>query len=116
MRELAPQQVQDVRAVVREVAALYFAGNTDRALAMLRGRLQTREVARPRHLAMYALRRWCGFSWHELGYAFCRDHSTAVDAVQGIERELRAGTNGAKAEVEALARVLGREVQCPGSR
>jgi len=104
---LAPQQAQDVSAVVSKVASLYFASNSGRALAMLRGHLQTREAARPRHLAWYVLRRWYGFSWHELGYAFCRDHKTAVNAVQGIERELRAGTNGARAEVDALATQLG---------
>src|SRR3990167_4369995 len=91
MEPLSIQQKKDVRAVIAAVAQLYSLGPYDRAYALLRGKVERQHaITRPRHLAMYALRRWYGFKWWEVGYAFNRQHSTAADGVGQLEAELRS--------------------------
>src|SRR5689334_13210350 len=39
-----------------------------------------RKYARPRQIAMFLARELTGQSWGELGYDFCRDHTTVLHA------------------------------------
>lgn len=48
------------------------------------GKERTGGVVRARHLAMAVARSTLGRSYHELGRAFGRDHTTVVQAVHGV--------------------------------
>ena len=60
-----------------------------------------------RHVAMYLIRALLGLSYPAIGREFRRDHSTAVNAVHGIEKQLAIDTTLA-ADIAALIDAIGK--------
>ena len=67
-------------------------------------RCRTKEVAFPRHVAMYLARKLTGASFPQIGRAFNRDHATVLHAYRRVKESLRQNT----ALVDALARLTER--------
>jgi chromosomal replication initiator protein len=59
----------------------YFDINCDLASAMIK----TNEIAQPRKIAMYFIRKKTKLSTKEIGRFFKRDHSTVIYATQSID-------------------------------
>jgi chromosomal replication initiator protein len=72
----------------------------------LRGPSRRQRLTRPRHVAMYLSRRYTGASYHEIGIALGRDHSTVLYAVDQTERRILEQPQ-LRYEIEALAARLG---------
>jgi chromosomal replication initiator protein len=82
--EMVISQRLTVRRIQNEVAA-YYRRHPDEMTSAQR----SREVARPRQVAMYLSRRLSNKSYPHLGSLFRKDHSTVIHAVRQIEK-LRA--------------------------
>lgn len=68
---------------------------------------RVRQLTIPRHVAMWAFRRFTSMTFREIGEEFGgRDHSTIVNAANAVERDLREG--GIRA---ALAEAVRSDVQ-----
>ncbi len=53
---------------------------------------RSRHAARARHLFAYYARKYLEWSWHQIAYVIGRDHSTAIDGVQGLVKLIANGT------------------------
>lgn len=76
------------------------------------GQSRSSGVARARHLAMAVARSTLGRSYHELGRAFSRDHTSVVHAVQSVTRRVSDSTDEAQTFLglrEAAERALEAE-------
>ncbi len=75
-RELTPQEI------IRFVAHHYGVRVAD-----LKGRSNRRSISLPRQVAMYLVRSILGISYPEIGKLFGKHHSTAIYAVENIEKQ-----------------------------
>jgi chromosomal replication initiator protein len=76
----APQAHLSVAYVIDAVARAH-----DLRAADLTGPRKHQKLTRPRHIAMYLARKYCGASFPELGRDFDRDHSTVQHGVHKVE-------------------------------
>ena len=76
---------ENVRAtdIVKIVAG--FCGVTSAGLI---GYSRARKYTVPRQVAMYLVRKHCGYSYPQVGSIFRRDHTTVMYACRQIEKEL----------------------------
>jgi chromosomal replication initiator protein len=77
-------------------------------LADMKGKRRHRAVSFPRMVAMYLCRQRLGTSYPELGNRFGgKDHSTVINAVKKITRQLDASDEQVRIAVDAIERKLG---------
>jgi chromosomal replication initiator protein len=72
----------------------------------LRGRSRVARISEPRKLAMFLARRHADCSYPELGAFFERDHTTVLNAVRAVERELAQGAP-LQASIDLIERRFG---------
>ena len=77
-----------VAVVIEAVARAH-----DLRTADLTGTRRHRNLTRPRHIAMYLARKYCGVSFPELGREFGKDHSTIQHGVGRVEEMLSSDTD-----------------------
>jgi chromosomal replication initiator protein len=78
---------QNRRVTIRrilDVVALEF----DLSVSLLTSQTRKKNVAEPRHLAMYLARRLTDNSLHTIGLAFGRDYSTVIHSIKRVEQGL----------------------------
>jgi chromosomal replication initiator protein len=107
--DLAKKQL---RAVIREQTTKVTVDRIQHAVAGfysikindLVGPRRHRFLAHPRHVAMYLSRRHTNFSFPEIGRCFGgRDHSTVMNAVKKIEKQLKSNDD-LQVELKAIER------------
>lgn len=92
--------VEDVQKAVCEYFSL--------RLADLKSKRRHRAVSFPRMVAMYICRQRLSTSYPELGERFGgKDHTTVINAVRKIERQLKDGDLNTRSALDALERKLG---------
>lgn len=73
------------------------------------GRLRTKDITVPRHLAMYLARKIEGVSYPNIGRQFGnRDHTTVISGVREIERLIARGDRKVIAAAKAVQKALGQ--------
>ena len=72
----------------------------------LKGKRRHRSISRPRQIAMYLCRLYLNSTFPEIGAKFNKDHSTAISAVQSIEKLMKTEPSVREA-IEAIRRQLG---------
>jgi chromosomal replication initiator protein len=88
-------------SVVQSVASFYNIKITD-----LKGQRRLKQLVRPRHVAMYLVRKYTELSFPEIGRAFGnRDHATVQHACKKIKTELQKDVD-LRTAVQALERNL----------
>jgi len=87
--------------IVREVASAFQV-----QVAQLLGRQRVRRLVRPRHVAMYLVRKHTGASFPEIGRRFRRDHTTVQHGCRKIEAALQTDMELRQA-VHAIERSFG---------
>lgn len=80
----------------------HVAGHFGLPLAAMKSPIRTRDIVRPRQVAMYLAKRMTARSLPEIGRLFDRDHSTVFYAVRVVE-DRRAADVAFDREVAALA-------------
>jgi chromosomal replication initiation ATPase DnaA len=68
-------------------------------IAAMAGRVRTRRIVVPRHVACYLLRKIGDMSYMEIGRRFGRDHSTVISAFDSIEVQLAREPDGEAAKL-----------------
>ena len=78
-------EAESVKAhdIVKTVAE--FCGVTSKGLL---GYSRERKYTVPRQVAMYLVRKHCGYSYPQVGSIFRRDHTTVMYACRQVEKEL----------------------------
>lgn len=98
-------RVRDKRIAIDEIqrrVADYYAVRLEDMLSPRR----TRELARPRQVAMYLAKKFTPRSLPEIGRCFGgRDHTTVMHAVKRIEG-LRADDHGLDSDIDKISRIL----------
>lgn len=88
--------------IIREVAQAFQV-----QVAQILGRQRVRRLVRPRHVAMFLVRKHTGASFPELGRRFRRDHTTVQHGCRKIEGELQTDT-----ELRQIVHTLERTFGC----
>ncbi|NLB28998.1 MAG: hypothetical protein GX823_02050 [Clostridiales bacterium] len=63
----------------------------------LRGPRRTKGTVQARHISWYLIRTMTPLSLTDIGGLFSRDHTTVLNGLRNIEKEVRAGTDIAQA-------------------
>lgn len=93
---------------IRDRAAEYFGIRKED----ITGPCRTRNLVRPRQIAMYLSRKMTGRSFPEIGRAFGdRDHTTVMHAMRQIERLVGGGCDDTVVAVRELERDCAPRVQ-----
>ena len=58
----------------------------------IKGRKRTREIANPRHIAIFIIRKLTDMSLPAIGRLFNRDHTTIMSSLENIETELKSNS------------------------
>jgi len=58
----------------------------------IKGRKRTREIANPRHIAIFIIRKMTDMSLPAIGRLFSRDHTTIMSSLENIETELKSNS------------------------
>ena len=58
---------------------------------ILRGSQRTRNIAEPRQIAMYLIRKLTNLSLPEIGQQFAKDHTTVMHSIKQVEQKLKSG-------------------------
>ena len=85
--------------VVRYVCRYYGVEADD-----LKSTQRVRNIAEPRQVAMYLMREMIGASFQDIGAYFHRDHTTAIHAVDKVERALSGRDVDMKGKLEDIKR------------
>ncbi len=91
----------EVDEILREVASAFSV-----QVSQLLGRSKVRDLVRPRHVAMYLVRKHTGASFPSIGRRFRRDHTTVQHAHRKIESTLMTDME-LRQTVHAIERTFG---------
>ena len=58
----------------------------------IKGRKRTREIANPRHIAIFIIRKLTDMSLPAIGRLFTRDHTTIMSSLENIDTELKSNS------------------------
>ena len=58
----------------------------------IKGRKRTREIANPRHIAIFIIRKMTDMSYPAIGRLLSRDHTTIMSSLENIESELKSNS------------------------
>ena len=72
--------------IISQVCKFY---NVDEII--LRGSQRTRNIAEPRQIAMYLIRKLTNLSLPEIGQQFAKDHTTVMHSIKQVEQKLKSG-------------------------
>jgi len=72
--------------IISQVCKFY---NVDEII--LRGSQRTRNIAEPRQIAMYLIRKLTNLSLPEIGQQFAKDHTTVLHSIRQVEQRLKNG-------------------------
>ncbi len=93
----SPVSIEDVQ---KAVCAVFNISMSD-----IKGKRRHRSISRPRQIAMYLCRTYLNSTFPEIGSKFKKDHSTAISAVQQIDK-LKDRDQSVKDIIEAIKRQL----------
>jgi chromosomal replication initiator protein len=113
--EIAQQQLKDVITSAKQtnisvdtiinIVAKYFTLLPHD----LKGRKRTKNIVHPRHLAMYLIRDLTELSTTDIGLAFCRDHTTVINAMEKIKNRILSDTTE-ELTIQTLKRTIRENV------
>ena len=69
------------------------------------GKKRTKEIAWPRHMSVYVMRKLTDMSLNDIGKFFNRDHSTIITSIEKIEKESEENSSVAK-EIQDLIDIV----------
>ncbi|MCH9630610.1 MAG: Chromosomal replication initiator protein DnaA [Chlamydiia bacterium] len=78
----------------------------DQSKADLLGKSQAKQHVLPRKVAMYLMKKRIYLSYVKIGKYFSRDHSTAMSAVVGVEKELNKKNQELSSKISDLNKLL----------
>ncbi len=104
LQDIMPDEIEVTPEIIIEIVADFFNITTEEILSKKR----SRNIAFPRHIALYLSRELTEFSYPELGRIFARDHSTMVSSFKLIEKQLPEDKELFNHVQELLSRVKSR--------
>ena len=102
LKDTLGKKVQIVMDDVVKVVSTFF----NVKVSDLKSARRQRSISRPRQIAMYLCRQALNTTYPDIGRQFNKDHSTAITAVNNVEKMIKADASVREA-VEAIKRQLG---------